>query len=30
MRKKGYQAYAIKGGLLKWREKGYPVEEKEG
>lgn len=30
MREKGYEAYAIDGGLHKWREKGYPVEEKEG
>jgi rhodanese-related sulfurtransferase len=30
LRKQGYQAYAIQGGLEAWREAGYPVEEKEG
>lgn len=29
MREKGYEAYAIKGGLHRWREEGYPVEDKE-
>jgi rhodanese-related sulfurtransferase len=29
LRKRGYKAYAIKGGLDAWREAGYPVEEKE-
>ena len=30
MRENGYDAYAIEGGLHKWREKGYPVEDREG
>jgi len=30
LRKQGYQAYAIQGGLEAWREAGYPVEGKEG
>jgi rhodanese-related sulfurtransferase len=29
MRKKGYEAFAIEGGLEAWREAGYPVEDKE-
>jgi hypothetical protein len=29
MRKKGYEAHAIEGGLEGWREEGYPIEEKE-
>jgi len=29
LRKKGYRAYAIDGGLEDWREAGYPIEEKE-
>jgi rhodanese-related sulfurtransferase len=28
LRKQGYEAYAIEGGLLEWREAGYPVHEK--
>lgn len=30
LRKQGYQAYAIQGGLEAWYEAGYPVEDKEG
>lgn len=29
LRKQGYNAYAIAGGLPAWREAGYPVEEKD-
>ena len=29
MREQGYEAYAVKGGLHEWRERGYPVEERE-
>jgi rhodanese-related sulfurtransferase len=29
LRKQGYEAYAIRGGLEAWREAGYPLEEKE-
>jgi Fe-Mn family superoxide dismutase len=29
LRKQGYTAYAIAGGLPAWREAGYPVEEKD-
>jgi rhodanese-related sulfurtransferase len=30
LRKKGYDAYAIEGGLDAWLEAGYPLEKKEG
>jgi rhodanese-related sulfurtransferase len=29
LRKKGYEANAIKGGLEAWKEDDYPVEEKD-
>jgi len=29
LRKQGYEAHAITGGLDAWREAGYPAEEKE-
>lgn len=29
LRKQGYDAYAIEGGLPAWREAGYPVREKD-
>jgi 3-mercaptopyruvate sulfurtransferase SseA len=29
MRERGYEAYVIEGGLHEWRERGYPVEERE-
>jgi rhodanese-related sulfurtransferase len=29
LRKKEYQAYAIKGGLEAWHKAGYPTDEKE-
>jgi rhodanese-related sulfurtransferase len=29
LRKKGYQAHAIKGGLKAWKEAEYPLEEKD-
>lgn len=30
LRKQGYTAYAIEGGLEDWNEAGYPIEQKEG
>jgi rhodanese-related sulfurtransferase len=29
LRKQGYQANAIKGGLKAWKEADYPIEEKD-
>jgi rhodanese-related sulfurtransferase len=29
LRKQGYQAFAIEGGLDAWNDAGFPVEEKE-
>jgi rhodanese-related sulfurtransferase len=29
LRKQGYDAYAIRGGLEAWRDAGFPTEEKE-
>lgn len=29
LRKEGYDAYAITGGLQAWRDAGYAIEEKE-
>lgn len=29
LRKQGYDAYAIEGGLPAWKEMGYPLQEKE-
>jgi len=28
LRKQGYDAFAIEGGLEAWQENGYPVEKK--
>lgn len=30
LRKQGYEAHAIRGGLDAWRDAGRPVEPKEG
>lgn len=30
LRKQGYDAYAIEGGLPAWREADYPMQEKDG
>jgi rhodanese-related sulfurtransferase len=29
LRKQGYKAYAIEGGLEAWRKAGCPIEQKE-
>jgi len=29
LRNKGYQAFAIEGGLVEWKDQGYPIEKKD-